>query len=77
MNLFTHKKQQSTEEKNHHHDKLLNMYKKYIDKMNESEHAVVKNICIAECRRIKNIWEHTFEFDIEELNILDPVGIKI
>ena len=74
MGLFTQKKQ--TEEKNYH-DELLNMYKKYIDKLNESEHAVVKNICIAECRRIKGIWERTFEFDIEELNALDPLGIKI
>lgn len=76
MGLFTQKNKQPTEEKNYH-DEILNMYKKYIDKINESEHAVVKNICIAECRRIKGIWVNTFEFDIEELNVLDPFGIKI
>lgn len=76
MGLFTQKNKQPTKEKNYH-DEILNMYKKYIDKINESEHAVVKNICIAECRRIKGIWVRTFEFDIEELNALDPFGIKI
>lgn len=60
-----------------YHDMYLDMYKDCIDKLNNSPHAVVKNSCIMQCRNIKAIWVRTFNFDISELETLDPVGIKI
>jgi hypothetical protein len=59
------------------HNTYFGLYKNYIDKLNNSPYPPVKNLCISQCRIIKKTWVEKFGFDVAELNVLDPVGIKI
>jgi hypothetical protein len=77
MGFFTNKKQHELDQRKKCHDEYLDLYKKFIDKLNESPYAEVKNICIYQCRVIKETWVNTLHFDLDELTALDPVDIKI
>lgn len=74
---FKRKQTQSQKEIEKYHDLYLTMYKKHIDLLNTTQYAPVKNQCIMQCRNIKAIWTKKFNFDISELETLDPIGIKI
>lgn len=78
--LFTSRRKKIEENErqlSQYHDDSLAMYKKFIDKLNTTQHPAIKNICIQQCRIIKKSWTETFKFDVEELTKLDPIGIKI
>ena len=60
-----------------YHDSYLYQYKQYIERLNTSTSPVVKNLCIDGCRHIKYVWTNKLNFDVAELEALEPVGIKI
>ena len=70
------RQKQHEKELKKYHDLYISMYQKYIDTLNKSPHAAVKNVCIIQCRNIKQIW-NKFNFDLSELTAMDPIGIHI
>lgn len=58
------------------HDSLLNRYKLCVAEYNKTNAKLVKSILIIEMRTIKKQFMD-FSYDIEELNQLDPEGVRI
>ena len=72
--MFNKKRQKEIE---HYHDFYISQYKEFINKLNETPHAVIKNMCIMQLRNIKHIWVNNYHFNVSELEQFDPIGIKI